>query len=265
MFSKGLMCHVFNLVIPKTQHISKTTTALTLVWMFFPFQTQRQVNKPYARGRAASWNTKLQMKLHASFPILAKAATQPAALLYHRGRTATGFIAARCHRAPFPSCFGRPAARSSAEEREERRGTIAPGSCALLAAPRRKPAPAVSPSARLPALAARPRGRRAPAGALRARALLKGLLRNIHTTRSPPAPQFTCRCRRGDDQVRPPTAARGSNGCSRPMAGAGRGGGRLPAAAGPFPHREGRSGAVCRRDGRLVSAPCGRVGRGICC
>lgn len=152
------MCHVFNLVIPKTQHISKTTTALTLVWMFFPFQTQRQVNKPYARRRAASWNTKLQMKLHASFPILAEAATQPAALLYHRGRTATGFIAARCHRAPFPSSFGRPAARSSAEEREERRGTIAPGSCALLAAPRRKPAPAVSPSARLPALAARPRG-----------------------------------------------------------------------------------------------------------
>ena len=111
----------------------------------FPPPRQRQVNTPYVRGRPASWNTKLQMKLHASFPILAKAATQPAALLHQHGCTVTGFIAACCHRAPFPSCFGRPAARSSAEEREARRGTIAPGSCALLAAPHRKPAPAVSP------------------------------------------------------------------------------------------------------------------------
>lgn len=131
------------------------------------------------------------MKLHAPFLILAKAATQPAALPYQHGRTATGFSAARCHRAALPSCSGRPAARSGAEERKARRGTRAPGSCALLAAPHRKPAPADSPLRPPPSPHSAPAGTRRLLGRSHARALRKGLLRNTTATRSPPNPPAT--------------------------------------------------------------------------
>lgn len=203
------------------------------------------------------------MKLHAPFLILAKAATQPAALPYQHGRTATGFSAARCHRAALPSCSGRPAARSGAEERKARRGTstreLRTSRCPTQEAgpSRQPPPPASQPSQRT-------RGDTAPAGALTRSRPPQGAPPQHHG--HPITPQPTChrprRCRRGDEEVRPPTAARGSNGCARPMAGGGRGGGWLPAAAGPFPHRDGRGGAGCRRDGRLQSAP---RGRGICC
>lgn len=122
------------------------------------------------------------MKLHAPFLILAKAATQPAALPYQHGRTATGFSAARCHRAALPSCSGRPAARSGAEERKARRGTSAPGSCALLAAPHRKPAPADSP------LRPPPSPHSAPAGTRRllGRSTLAPSARGSSATPRPP-------------------------------------------------------------------------------
>jgi len=130
------------------------------------------------------------MKLHAPFLILAKAATQPAALPYQHGRTATGFSAARCHRAALPSCSGRPAARSGAEERKARRGTstreLRTSRCPTQEAgpSRQPPPPASQPSQRT-------RGDTAPAGALHARALRKGLLRNTTATRSPPNPPAT--------------------------------------------------------------------------